>query len=93
MKLFKPSDLPWAWIKENPNLVTITGIFDLLAAIGLVLPTLLNIQPKLSKFASYGIILLMLSAILFHISRGEGSQIGFNILVILLASLIAWKDR
>jgi uncharacterized membrane protein YphA (DoxX/SURF4 family) len=90
MKLFKPADLPWQWIKENPNLVKATAILDLLAGIGLVLPALLRIQPKLTIYASYGIIALMIGASSFHISRGETSQIGFNIFVALNAVFIAW---
>jgi DoxX-like family len=90
MKLLKPSDLPWQWIKENPNLVTATGILDLLAGIGIVLPSLLRIQPKLTIFASYGTIALMIGASIFHILRGEASQIGFNVFVILIAVFIAW---
>ncbi len=90
MKLFKPADLPWQWIKENPNLVKVTGIIDLLAGVGLVLPALLRIQPTLTIYASYGIITLMIGASMFHIVRGETAQIGFNIFVALTAVFIAW---
>jgi uncharacterized membrane protein YphA (DoxX/SURF4 family) len=89
MKLFKPTDLPWQWIKENPNLVTITGIIDVIAGIGFVLPGLLRRQPKLTIYVSYGTIALMAAAIIFHVSRGEASQIGFNVFVIALALFIA----
>ncbi len=90
MKLFKPSDLPWLWIKENPGLVKATAILDFLAGIGLILPALLRIRPKLTIYAAYGTIVLMIAAIIFHISRGEASQIGFNVFVIITAVFIAW---
>lgn len=90
MKLFKPADLPWQWIKDNPDLVKATGILDLLAGIGLILPALLRIQPKLTIYAAYGTVALMVGASIFHISRGEASQIGFNIFVALIAVFIAW---
>ncbi len=90
MKLLKPADLPWQWIKENTNLVKATGILDLLSGMGLLLPTLLRIQPKLTIYASYGTIALMIGAIIFHISRGEASAIGFNIFIGLAAVFIAW---
>jgi DoxX-like family len=90
MKLFKSGDLLWVWVKENPNLVTITGILDLLGGIGLVFPLLLRIKPKLTVYAAYGIIALMLCACIFHISRGLASQISFNIFVTLIAAFIAW---
>jgi hypothetical protein len=90
MKLFNPDDLPWQWIKENPSLVKVTGILDLLAGLGVVVPALLPIQPKLTIYAAYGTVALMIGAIIFHISRGEASQIGFNVFVIFIALFIAW---
>lgn len=93
MKLFLPSELPWQWIKENPSLVKLTGILDLLAGIGLVFPALLSIKPKLTIYAAYGTIVLMISASIFHISRGEASQIGFNIFVTLIAVFIIWGTQ
>jgi uncharacterized membrane protein YphA (DoxX/SURF4 family) len=90
MKLFKPADLPWQWIKENPNLVKATGVLDFLAGIGFVLPALLSIQPKFVIYAAYGTTALMLAASIFHISRGEVSQIWFNIFVAITSVFIAW---
>ena len=90
MKIFKPEDLTFPWVKDNANLVLITGILDFLGGLGIILPTLLRIQPKLTIFAAYGIILLMTVAIVFHISRGEGKDIGFNIFMALLAGFVVW---
>lgn len=90
MKLFNPDDLPWLWIKENPSLVKVTGVLDLLAGLGVVVPALLRIQAKLTIYAAYGIVALMIGAIIFHISRDEASQIGFNIFVVFIALFIAW---
>lgn len=90
MKLFNPGALPFPWVKEQPDLVVITGIFDLLGGLGIVLPPLLRIQPRLTIFAGYGIIALMASAIIFHISRGEAKNIGFNIFMLLLAAFVLW---
>ena len=90
MKIFKPEDLPFPWVKDNANLVLITGIVDLLGGLGIILPTLLRIQPKLTNFAAYGIIVLMTVASVFHISRGEAKDIGFNIFMAALAVFVAW---
>jgi putative oxidoreductase len=92
-KLFQPLEeaakmLPWA--KENPELVKITGIVELLAVLGIILPSALRIQPKLTVYAAYGIIALMISAAVFHISRGEASLIGMNIAFLLFAAFVAW---
>lgn len=90
MKLFQSDELPWLWIKENPCLVKISGIFDLLAGFGLILPSLLRIQPKMTVYTALGVMALMITASIFHIMRGEGSQIGFNIFILVLAIFIAW---
>ncbi len=90
MKLFKSEDLPFPWVKENANLVMITGIVDLLGGLGIVLPTLLRIQPKLTIYTAYGIVALMTIASIFHISRGEAKDIGFNIFMLLMAIFVAW---
>ena len=90
MKIFKPEDLPFPWIKDNANLAFLTGVIDLLAGIGIVLPTLLRIKPKLTIFVAYGITILMSVASIFHISRGETKDIGFNIFMALIAVFIAW---
>ena len=90
MKISKPEDLPFAWIKGNPDLVLIAGILDILGGLGIVLPALLRIYPKLTNFAAYGIIVLMAVASVFHISRGEAKDIGFNIFMALLAVFVAW---
>lgn len=92
-KLFQPIEeaakmLPWA--KENPGLVKITGIVELLAVVGLILPSALRIKPQLTVWAAYGTIALMITAAIFHISRGEASLIGMNIFFLLVAAFIAW---
>lgn len=92
-KLLQPIEetakmLPWAL--ENPNLLKLTGIIDLLGGLGIILPTALRIQPKLTIFAAYGIIALMISASIFHISRGEASLISMNIFFLLLAVFVVW---
>lgn len=92
-KLFQPLEeaakmLPWA--KDNPGLVKLTGVVELLGALGLILPSALRILPKLTIYAAYGAIVLMILAAVFHISRGEASLIGMNIFFLILGGFIAW---
>lgn len=93
MKLFKPNDLPFPWIKDNVILVAITGIIDLLAATGILFPSLFNSKSKLTIYSAYGIIALMFSAITFHICRGEAKDVGFNIFIIIAALFIVWSKK
>jgi uncharacterized membrane protein YphA (DoxX/SURF4 family) len=94
LKLFQPTDKlaqMWPWVAQVPNaLVKFTGLIDLLGGLGLILPGLLRIQPKLTYIAALCIVALMVVAGIFHISRGEASQIGANIAFAALALFIAW---
>jgi drug/metabolite transporter superfamily protein YnfA len=90
MKIIKPEELPFLWVKDNSTLVLFTGMIDLLAGFGIILPTLLRTKPQLTIYAAYGIIALMIAAVIFHISRGEAKDIGFNVFMILLAVFVAW---
>lgn len=80
----------WPWTADNTILTKIAGIVDLLGGLGIILPSALRIKPQLTIYAGYGIIALMIAACILHISRGEASQIGFNIFVILLTGFIVW---
>lgn len=90
MKTFTPEGLPFTWIKDNANLVLFTGVIDLLAGIGIVFPVLFRVKTELTVFTAYGIIILMIAASIFHISRGEAKEIGFNIFMLLIALFVAW---
>jgi len=89
-KLFQPEEFLFICVKDNSRLVFIAGIIDLLAAFGIILPTMLRIQPKLTIYAAYRILALMISASLFQISRGEATDIGINVFIAMLAVFIAW---
>ena len=79
------------WTGQVPIwVVRLLGIIDLLAAVGLILPSMLRIKPQLITWAALSIITLMFSAIVFHVSRGEASAIGVNIISAIIALFIVW---
>jgi len=93
MKTFMPiADLsvimPWA--KDMEALTRFIGISELLGGLGLILPAALRIAPRLTVWAAYGLALIMVLAILFHLSRGEMADIPKNIVLGLLAVFIGW---
>ncbi|RFM36259.1 DoxX family protein [Chitinophaga silvisoli] len=90
MKLFTPiaqqaAMYPWTG-QVAPAFLRFMGIIDLLGGIGILIPFL-------SVYAASGIVLLMISASVFHISRGESSVIGFNIAIALIAAFIVWGRK
>lgn len=94
VKLVQPVEtvaVLWPWAGQVPvGLVKLTGVVDLLGALGLVLPALLRIRPGLTPLAALGTIVLMVVASIFHIARGEASAIGVNLVFAGLAAFIAW---
>jgi len=94
MKLSQPIDqlsqsLPWA-AQVPEMLVRFIGAAELLGAVGLILPSLLRIKPGLTPIAALGLALVQLFAVGFHVSRGETGVIGMNILILLIALVVAW---
>jgi uncharacterized membrane protein YphA (DoxX/SURF4 family) len=94
MKLTQPiekllASLP-ALKDVSPALIRFIGFSEFLGAVGLILPSLLRIKPKLTVWAAIGIIVIMLLAILFHISHGQVSAIGMIIVIGLIAAFVAW---
>jgi len=97
MKLFLPIEklsAMWPWAGEiSPVLVRTTGVLDLLAGIGIIIPTIFRIYSKIVTLTAIGIIILMFSASIFHICRGEVSQIGINIFIAVLAIFVFWGRK
>lgn len=93
-KIFQPiSELAkmLPWVTHVPEgLVKFIGTSELLGGIGLLLPSLLRIKPILTPVAATGLAVIMILASCFHISRGETSVIGMNLVFMALALFVAW---
>ncbi|MFG4003292.1 DoxX family protein [Flavobacterium aquidurense] len=93
-KLFQPVATlakMWPWVAQNLILVKLTGVIDLIGALGLLLPLFILKRKPYAKYAAIGIFILMICASIFHIRRGEASLIGINIIFSLMALFIAWR--
>lgn len=84
-----PAPLQWMY-DLSPSLHAITGAAELLAAAGLILPGVTRIQTRLTPLAAVGLVLVMLGAIVFHISRGEILNAALNLVVAALAAFVAY---
>lgn len=82
---------PMAWMYELPPVLHwLSGLAEILAGLGLVLPGLTRIQTRLTPLAAAGLVLVMLGAAIWHIGRGEYPNIGMNILLGVLAGFVAY---
>jgi hypothetical protein len=78
------------WVAARPSLAAFTGVVDLLGGLGIVLPALLRIQPRLSVLAAVGIIVLQMLAMGFHLMRGEALVLPMNLMLLALAAFVLW---
>jgi hypothetical protein len=93
MKLAAPAEelaKMMVWTTEYPALKTFTGIVDLLGGLGILLPALTRIQPRLTVLAALGVIALQVLAFGFHGSRGEWPATPFNVFLLGLAVFVYW---
>jgi len=79
---------PWA-ASLPVALVRFIGVVELAGALGLLLPAATRIRPMLTPLAAAGLATIMLLAIPFHLSRGEGSAVVINVALGSLAALVA----
>ena len=92
--LMSPADLVamgLLWV-ENAHILFVRaiGFAELLGVIGLILPAATRIRPDLTVMAAWGLLVIQILAIGFHIVRGEFSVLGFNALYLVLCVLVIW---
>lgn len=94
VKVFQPIDelvTSLDWVTSVPlEMVRLIGIAEVLGGLGLLLPALLRIKPALTVWAALGLVVVMLSAAVFHASRGEYLGICVCLLMAATAGFIAW---
>ncbi|MET8360666.1 DoxX family protein [Micromonospora sp. NPDC005171] len=66
------------------------GVLELLAAVGLVLPAVLDIAPVLVPVTAVCWILLMVGAMITHLRYGEARFIVLNLAYLAMAAFVAW---
>ncbi|MDQ0484033.1 DoxX family protein [Guptibacillus hwajinpoensis] len=70
------------------NLFTFIGIVEILGAVGLILPWLLNIVPVLTPLAAVGFSIIMVLAAIHHAKRKEMKSVVTNIIILALAIFV-----
>jgi putative oxidoreductase len=79
------------WTEDVPMmLVRFIGICELAGAIGILLPDLTGIKPRLTPMAGIGLTTLMFLALIFHVSRGEYMYVLPPVILGAMAYFVAW---
>jgi len=73
---------PWFWL--------FLGIAEVAAAVGITLPGATRILPGLVTAAAAGITLVMVSATIWHIVRGEISSAVITLVLLVMASFVTY---
>jgi len=66
------------------------GVAEVLAAVGLTLPGLTRIRPSLVPSAAAGVMIVMISATVWHLARGEYSSAGITAVLLVMATFTAY---
>ncbi|RZU75380.1 DoxX-like protein [Micromonospora kangleipakensis] len=70
--------------------VKLIGALEVLAAVGLILPALLDVVPVLVPLAALGLVLVMIGAAVTHARRKESQAIVINVVLLILAVVVVW---
>ncbi len=81
-----------AWFSAVPQaLFVFIGVCEFLGGVGLIVPAITGVKPKLTSFAAIGLALVMILAAGFHILRGEYSIfLPFNLVLAGVSAFIAY---
>lgn len=80
-----------SWVNVFPAfMVRFVGLAELAGAVGLILPVLTGIQPRLTAYAGLGLTVLQVFAMIYHIAAGELMVLPFNVVLLALAAFVFW---
>lgn len=76
---------------DFPELLTrFIGTMEILGAIGIILPALTRIMPRLTPLAALGFSVIQVLAMGVHISRGEFMVLPMNLVLLALSLFVLW---
>ena len=79
------------WVEDfSDNAVKGIGAVEILAALGLILPAATGIATILTPLAATGLVVTMILAGIVHVRRDEQSKLPINIVLLILAAIVAW---
>ena len=84
-----PDVMTWMYDLSTP-LHWIAGLAEIAGGLGLVIPAATRIAPRLTPLAASGLVVVMLSAAVWHATRGELQSIVGNLVVALLLTFVAY---
>ena len=91
MMLFPPPDIAVQMNASLPRWFSLfIGVSEVFAAIGLTLPGITRVMPWLVSWAAVGIMIVMISATVYHIGRSENSSAVITFILLIMATFVAY---
>lgn len=91
---FPPPDIAALMNESLPRWFQLfLGAAEVLAAVGLTLPGLTRVMPWLVTWAAVGIMIVMVSATVYHLVRGEYSSAVITFVLLAMATFVAYMRR
>ena len=81
--------MPWAG-QYSETFVRSIALIDLAGGIGILLPALTRILPRLTVLAALGCSVLQVFALAFHLWRGEAEVTPLNVILLALSLFVLW---
>ena len=95
-KLFMPKEKLAAfpgggWVEDfSPGALKAISVLEILGAVGLIMPAVLDIAPVLVPVAATGAALLFVGAVITRLRRGEKMTIIGDLAYLAMAVFVAW---
>jgi hypothetical protein len=89
--LFPPAEVAAKMYASFPRSFWLfLGVAEILSAVGLTLPGLTRMQPWLVSCAAAGIMIVMICATIYHVTRGEMSSAIVTLVLLAMATFVAY---
>lgn len=89
--LMPPPDIAAQMLMSLPRWFWVfLGVAEVAAAIGLTLPGLTGVMPSLVTWAAVGIMIVMISATIYHVMRSEISSAVVTFVLLIMATFVAY---
>jgi putative oxidoreductase len=89
--LMPPPDIAAQMLMSLPRWFWVfLGVAEVAAAIGLTLPGLTRVMPALVWWSAVGIMIVMISATIYHVMRNEISSAVVTFVLLIMATFVAY---
>lgn len=79
------------WVEDfSAGSVRAIGVLEVLGAVGLILPAVLDIAPILVPLAALGLAMIMVGAVITRIRRQEFKVMVADLVYLILVGFVAW---